>query len=151
MGRARPFSLCRPPPAMIRLLAAAALVLAALPASAQGTATSPAAVQAADVDPSLIGDWALMKVEALGEMGRYGAEVRDMECAFTADGTAEVRLTVEQDDDVTDRTRSFQFSTDDGEIESEGMPGVAYQVFGGDLLVLRSDDGLVVHLRRVSG
>ena len=134
---------------MIRSLAAAALILAYVPASAQGTTTAPV-VAAPDVDPSLIGDWTLMRVEALGEMGRYGAEIRNMECAFTAEGTAEVRLTIEQDEDVSNRTRSFQFSTDGGEIEGEGMPGVAYKVFGGDLLVLRSTDGLVVHLRRVS-
>ncbi len=136
---------------MIRTLAAVALVLAAVPASAQVTASGPPAVEAADVDPALLGDWTLMKVEALGEMGRYGAEIQDMECAFEADGTAEVRLSIEQDEDRTNRTRAFQFSTDDGRITSEGMPGMAYQVLGGDLLVLRSADGLVVHLRRVGG
>lgn len=134
---------------MIRTVVAFAVLLLAAPAFAQGASTPPA-VQVADVDPALVGDWSLMKVEALGEIGRYGAEIQDMECAFNADGTAEVRLAVEQDEDVTNRTRAFRFTTDDGQIESEGTPGMAYNVFGGDLLVLRSQDGLVVHLRRVN-
>lgn len=134
---------------MIRTVVAFAVLLLAAPTFAQAASTPPS-IQVADVDPALVGDWSLMKVEALGEMARYGAEIQAMECAFNADGTAEVRLAVEQDEDVTSRTRAFRFTTDDGWIESEGAPGMAYDVFGGDLLVLRSQDGLVVHLRRVS-
>lgn len=129
---------------MIRTLAVLAALLAAPAAFAQATAS-----EAADVDPAIVGDWTLMKVEALGEMGRYGADVQEMWCSFDADGTGEVRLSFEQDQDVMDRARTFQFTTDGGKIESTGAPEISYQVYGGDLLVLRMESGLVVQLRRI--
>ena len=148
MSLPRPFSLrLLSLPTMIRIAAALALLLLTLPATAQG-ASAPSGVEVSNVDPAIVGDWTLMKVVEIGEIGRYGAVVRAMECAFDAGGAAEVRLSIEQDRDVTERTRAFRFTTDQGRIKSKGRPGLTYQVLGGDLLELRSKEGLVVHLRR---
>lgn len=127
---------------MLRAVAVAAALLTATPAFAQATAS-------ADVDPALVGDWTLLTVVESGDLGRFGAEIEEMTCAFAADGSARVRLTVEQDDDRTASSRAFQFTTDDGQIEGDEIATMRYEIWGGDLLVLRSADGLEVHLRRM--
>lgn len=127
-----------------------ALVLAAVPASAQATTDEPP-VEARTVDAALVGDWALLRVSDGGAMGRFGAEVEGMWASFGADGSGEVRVEVTQDDERHDQTKTFQFSTRGGQIVSDSGPPVTYEVLGSDLLVLRDPAGLVVELRKVSG
>lgn len=135
---------------MPRLLAVLALALVALPVSAQDAADVTASASTAAIDAALVGDWTLMRVQDAGAMERYGAEVEDMWASFEADGSAEVRLEVMQDQDRHARTRTFQFRTESGQILASGAPPVTYEVLGSDLLVLRDPTGMVVELRRVS-
>lgn len=136
---------------MIRLLAALAFVAVAAPATAQDAAETAAPAVASAIDQALVGDWTLLRVNAAGAIARYGAQIEDMRAEFGPNGTAEVRLSVLQDRDVHERTRTFQFRTANGQIVTSGAPSVGYEVLGGDLLVLSGPDGMVVELRRVGG
>lgn len=129
--------------------AALALVLAAGPAQAQANADA-APLNETTVDEAIVGTWTLLRVEDAGAMDRFGAEVEGMDAQFRADGSGEVRVEVLQDRERHERTRAFRFSTEDGQIVSSDGPPVAYEVLGGDLLVLRDAAGLVVELRKVS-
>ena len=136
----------------MRTLAAAVALLVAVPTAAQasGDAPEPAAPEVtAPLDPALVGEWRLLMVEEAGAIGRFGGEIEAMTCEFEADGSAEVHVAVMQDRDVHEHERAFQFTTEDGAIVRPGMPPVRYEVHGGDLLVLRDEAGLVVHLVRV--
>ena len=138
----------------MRTLAALALVVVALPAAAQASGddipeVTANAAPAQTVDPALVGEWRLLKVEAAGDIGRFGGEVERMTCDFEADGSAEVRLAVMQDLDLQEHERTFQFATENGTIVRDGAAPVRYEVLGGDLLVLRDPMGLVVQLVRV--
>ena len=144
MGRARSFYSYTRPPTMPRSILAALLLLAA-PAFAQA---SEDAVRGT-IDESLVGEWTLVEVGELGEMGEYGADVEGMTCTFTAAGEAAVEISVLQDRDVLDKSKTFDFTTEAGQIVPVGAPAVAYSVYGGDLLELRDASGLVVRLRRV--
>ena len=145
MGRPPPFSPYTRPPSMPRLLLAAALLLVAAPAFAQANEDA----ERGTVDASLVGEWTLMEVGELGEMGEYGAEIEGMTCSFTASGEAAVEISVLQDRDVLDKSKTFDFTTEAGQIVPVGAPAVTYAVYGGDLLELRDASGLVVRLRRV--
>lgn len=127
---------------MTRLALAAAL-LAAAPAFAQATTDVPPAV-----DTRLVGEWSLVEVNDLGEMGRYGAELEGMVCSFSSTGEAEVRIEVLQDSDTHASTKTFEFETADGKIMPEDAPAVSYAVLSKDLLELRDASGLVVRLAR---
>ena len=136
----------------MRTVAALALLVAALPAAAQANGDAAPEVEAAPaqaVDPALVGEWTLLKVEANGDIGRFGGEVEQMTCEFEADGSAEVHLAVMQDLDLQEHERTFRFATENGQIVREGGAPVQYEVLGGDLLVLRDPMGLVVQLVRV--
>lgn len=135
---------------MRRLLAALVLALVALPVSAQEAADVATSASTPAIDGALVGDWTLMRVQNVGAMQRYGAEVEDMWASFGPDGSAEVRVEVMQDRDRHARTRTFQFRTEGGRILASGAPPVNYEVLGTDLLVLRDPTGMVVELRRVS-
>lgn len=129
---------------MTRLLAVAALLVAA-PAFAQANEDA----ERGQIDAALVGEWALITVEDLGAMAEFGAEIEGMTCAFGADGEAEVQISVLQDLDTHEKSKTFSFVTEAGEIVPEDAPAVSYSVFGEDLLELRDANGLVVRLRRV--
>lgn len=137
----------------MRTIAALALALTALPVAAQ--ANADLAVRTVEtpapqvVDPALIGEWTLLKVEDAGAIGRFGGEVEEMTCDFEADGSAEVHLAVMQDQDLQEHVKTFQFATEGGTIVPDGSQPVRYEVLGGDLLVLHDPMGLVVQLVRV--
>lgn len=132
---------------MARLLLVAAALFTAAPAFAQASDDTPAA----KVDAQLVGEWTLVEVGDLGELGRYGAEIEAMRCSFTADGEAEVHIAVMQDLDVHAKNAEFEFVTEGGQIIPEDAPAVRYAVYGGDLLELRDARGLVVRLARAGG
>ena len=136
----------------MRTVAALALLVVALPAAAQANGDAAPEVEAASaqtVDPALVGEWTLLKVEENGDIGRFGGEVERMTCEFEADGSAEVHLAVMQDLDLQEHERTFRFATENGTIVRDGAAPVQYEVLGGDLLVLRDPTGLVVQLVRV--
>lgn len=134
----------------MRTLAVLAALVVAAPALAQANAdAAPPVERAASVDPALVGEWTLIKVQEAGEIGRFGGEIEAMSCEFDADGSAEVELTVLQDRDLHTHDQTFEFDTEDGTIVRSGAPPVQYQVLGKDLLVLRDSAGLVVQLVRV--
>lgn len=135
---------------MRRLLAVLVLALVSLPVSAQDAADAASSASTPVIDAAIVGDWTLMRVQDVGAMERYGAEVEEMWASFDADGSAEVRLEVMQDRDLHARTRTFQFRTEGGQILASGAPPVTYEVLGSDLLVLRDPTGMVVELRRMS-
>ena len=130
-----------------------ALLLAA-PALAQSTPDEPPApplAQAQAVDPGLVGTWALDETVGLGFLGRMGVEVEAMRCAFRADGTADVTMTVEQDQETMETAKTFAFSTQDGAIvtDADDQP-VRYQILEDGRLELRDPMGLVVRLAPVA-
>ena len=137
----------------MRTLAAAVALLVAVPAAAQasGDAVPPSEAVAAALDPTLVGEWRLLKVEDAGAIGRFGGEIEAMTCDFDRDGSATVHLQVVQDRDLQEHDRTFRFTTEGGAILRDGMPPVRYEVLGSDLLVLRDPTGLVVQLVRVDG
>lgn len=130
---------------MPRLPLVAALVLIAAPAFAQASEDT----ERGAIDGSLVGEWTLMEVGELGELGQYGAEIEGMLCSFSATGEAQVEISVLQDADVHAKSRTFEFVTEAGQIVLDDAPAVGYAVYGGDLLELRDASGLVVRLRRV--
>lgn len=135
---------------MRTLLASALLLVLASPVAAQST---PEAVPAdtlaeAPVDPRVVGEWTLNEVAEAGTLGRMGAEVRAMRCAFAADGTATVSMTLLQDEDRIERSTSFAFETEDGQIVPEAERPVGYRVLADGRLELADPTGLVVRLVR---
>lgn len=142
-------SLC---PTMRALLAA---LLLATPVLAQSTPEepppAPPPVQAQAIDPSLVGTWELDETVDLGFLGRMDVEVQAMRCVFRADGTADVAMTVEQDQDTTATAKTFGFSTEDGTIvtDTDDQP-VRYQILEDGRLEIRDPMGLVVRLAPVT-
>ncbi len=129
------------------LLALAAL---AAPAFAQSTPeTVPVAAQVAEnVDPLVVGEWTLDEVSEAGYLGRMGAQIRAMRCAFAPDGTASVSMTLLQDQDRIEHSKSFAFETEAGQILPEDDAPVTYRVLADGRLQLSDETGLVVLLVR---
>lgn len=136
------------------LFAVPAACLLVAPTAAQAQQQSPgvpiSSPFSASIDESLVGHWELANVERLGAIEDFGAAVDEMECDFSADGTARVLLAVEQDQDTMERERSFHFVTAEGRIVPEQGPAVAYEVLGQDDIRLTTADGLVVLMHRAA-
>ena len=141
-------------PRRLALLTIPAACLLVTPAKAQSSpaprqsATTPSSGPAAAIDPMLVGNWELDRVERLGEIEDFGVAVDEMECEFGADGEAHVALEVVQDLDTHERDRAFHFVTTAGRIVADQGPEVAYEVVSENELRLTTADGLVVMLRR---
>lgn len=136
----------------MRTLALAALVLA-VPAAAQTTAPAPSPVGPAeagapDVDPQLVGAWALDEVAEGGELGQLGVEIEEMTCDFDADGTGRVEMEMVQDRDPITSERTFEFVTDDGRIVVPNDDDVTYRVLTDGRLEMTTAGGTVLRFVR---
>ena len=128
-----------------------ALALSA-PALAQSTSDEPAAppavAEAASGDGAVVGTWALDETDALGYLGELGVEIEAMTCAFRADGTADVAMTVTQDQETSASARTFTFATVDGRIVADNDV-MRYEVLEDGRLRMSDARGLVLVFERV--
>ncbi len=132
---------------LARSVALVLAVLFAAPVWAQADGP-PEADDAPAMDASLVGRWSLETVEAAGTMGRFGASLASMTCAFGADGQATVRVVMEQDGERYDREHTFAAESADGTITSAGRPMGTYELLSDGALRLALSDGLVVQMER---
>lgn len=146
---------------MIRLAALALLVLA-VPASAQTAAEADArgGTEGADptpltqnetpppVDMELVGAWTLAEVEDAGPFPRFDARIDDMAFAFTADGAGTATATIFQDGASYVRESTFSFGCADGAIVSDDHPTIHYEMLADGHLRLTDASGLAVRLAR---
>jgi len=139
---------------MRTLIASTLLIALAVPASAQSTSEvaadtlAEASAAPSAVDPAVVGEWTLNEVADTGFLGRMGAQIRAMHCDFSAEGEATVTMTLFQDEDRIERSRSFEYETEDGQIVSTDDRPVGYRVLSDGRLELSDATGLVILLVR---
>ena len=132
---------------LVRFVALALVALLAAPVWAQADGP-PEPEDAPAMDATLLGQWSLATVEATGTMGRFGASLASMTCAFGANGQATVRVVMEQDGERYDREHTFTAEAADGTITSADQPVGTYEMLADDTLRLSLADGLVVQMER---
>jgi len=136
---------------MLRLLPAAALLLFAFPAVAQGTGATPKMVipdMGSSVDQALVGTWELAEVEDGGMMAQLGAEIDALVLRIEADGAALVEMDVIQDLETMTREDTFNCTAQNGEIQPDDRAAISYEVLGEDEIRLTDPEGVIVRMKR---